>query len=50
MPATAKLLGLKWLPCVAHVLQLIVNSGLRYVVSVVVRHKKIVRYVIEICN
>lgn len=43
MPKTACLLGFKWLPCMAHVLQLVVNAGLRQVTSLISRHKKIVK-------
>src|SRR4051794_8143571 len=44
MPAFVKLLGMKWVPCGAHLMNLVVNSGLKLVANLIDRASYLVRF------
>ena len=43
MPAFVKLLGMKWVPCGAHLMNLVVNSGLKLVANLIDRASYLVQ-------
>lgn len=44
MPAFVRLLGMKWIPCAAHLMNLVVTGGLKPVEKLVERASHLVRY------